>query len=93
MALRDDFEGLHGSILHRSPLPSVDSVVNELLADEICLKFQAGKGILPAPNPSVLLVPSRPSAHYETKPHLRVGLMNAVFASKKDIGRLNVLSY
>ncbi|KAH7571721.1 hypothetical protein JRO89_XS04G0125500 [Xanthoceras sorbifolium] len=26
MALRDDFEGLRGSILHRYPLPSVDSV-------------------------------------------------------------------
>jgi len=36
-ALRSDFEGLRGSILHRSPLPSVDSVVSELLAEEICL--------------------------------------------------------
>ncbi|XP_019427158.1 PREDICTED: uncharacterized protein LOC109335479 [Lupinus angustifolius] len=34
MALRNDFEGLRGSILHRTPLPSVDSVVNELLAEE-----------------------------------------------------------
>ncbi|XP_062086978.1 uncharacterized protein LOC133793695 [Humulus lupulus] len=55
MALRDDFEGLRGSILHRSPLPSVDSVVSELLADEIRLKSQARKGILPAPSPSVLV--------------------------------------
>jgi len=36
-ALRSDFEGLRGSILHRSPLPSVDSVVSELLAEEICI--------------------------------------------------------
>lgn len=36
-ALRSDFEGLRGSILHRSPLPSVDSVVSELLAEEIRL--------------------------------------------------------
>lgn len=28
MALRNDFEGLRRTILHRSPLPSVDSVVN-----------------------------------------------------------------
>ncbi|KAL5577089.1 hypothetical protein UlMin_018788 [Ulmus minor] len=38
MALRDDFEGLRGSILHCSPLPYVDLVVSELLADEIRLK-------------------------------------------------------
>ncbi|GJV26184.1 hypothetical protein Tco_1378879 [Tanacetum coccineum] len=38
MALRHDFEGLRGSILHREPLPSVDSVVSELLAEEIRLK-------------------------------------------------------
>ncbi|XP_062100793.1 uncharacterized protein LOC133806717 [Humulus lupulus] len=44
MALRDEFEGLHGTILHRSPLPSVDSVVNELLAEEIRLKSCVDKG-------------------------------------------------
>ncbi|KAG6494830.1 hypothetical protein ZIOFF_042592 [Zingiber officinale] len=38
MTLRDDFEGLRGTILHCSPLPSVDSVVHELLAEEIRLK-------------------------------------------------------
>jgi hypothetical protein len=32
-ALRSDFEGLKGLILHRSPLPSVDSLVSELLAE------------------------------------------------------------
>ncbi|XP_074566109.1 uncharacterized protein LOC141822675 isoform X1 [Curcuma longa] len=50
MALRDDFEGLRGTILHRHPLPSVDDVVNELLAEEIRLKSTSGsdKGILPA---------------------------------------------
>ena len=49
MALRDDFEGLHGSILHRSPLPSVDYVVHELLSKEIRLKTQLRKGILLVP--------------------------------------------
>jgi hypothetical protein len=34
-ALRSDFKGLRGSILHRSPLPSVDSVVSELLAEDM----------------------------------------------------------
>lgn len=38
MALRDDFEGLHGGILHRNPLPNVDSIFNELLVEETRLK-------------------------------------------------------
>lgn len=35
MSLRDDYEGLRGTILHHSPLPSVNSIVNELLVEEI----------------------------------------------------------
>jgi hypothetical protein len=34
-ALRNDFKGLRGSILHRSPLPFIDFVVSELLNGEI----------------------------------------------------------
>ncbi|KAL5750900.1 hypothetical protein ACOSP7_025503 [Xanthoceras sorbifolium] len=83
MALRDDFEGLRGSILHRSPLPSVDSVVSELLADEIRLKSQSGKGILPIPTQSVLAVPSRPHASYENKPYSRVGFDECSFCKQK----------
>jgi len=37
MALCNDFEGLRGSILHRSPLLFVNSVVSELLPKEIRL--------------------------------------------------------
>jgi hypothetical protein len=44
--LRSDFERLRGSILHRSPLPSVDSVVSELLAEEIRLQSYSKMGIL-----------------------------------------------
>ncbi|GJY40989.1 hypothetical protein Tco_0428259 [Tanacetum coccineum] len=46
MALRNDFEGLRGSILHRNPLPSVDSVVSELLGEEVCLKSHDDKNIV-----------------------------------------------
>jgi len=56
-ALRSDFEGLKGSILHRSPLPSV---VSELLVEEIRLQSYSEKGILSASNPSVLAVPFKP---------------------------------
>ncbi|GFS42821.1 phosphoenolpyruvate carboxykinase 1 [Actinidia rufa] len=38
MALRDQFESLRGAILHRSPLPSMDGVVHELIAKETRLK-------------------------------------------------------
>jgi hypothetical protein len=38
IALYSDFEGFRGSILHHSPLPFVDSVVSELLAEEIHLQ-------------------------------------------------------
>ena len=44
MALRSDFEGLRGTILHRSPLPTVDSVVHELIAEETRIKSQVDKG-------------------------------------------------
>jgi hypothetical protein len=44
--LRSDFERLRGSILHRSSLPSVDSVVSELLAKEIRLQSYSKMGIL-----------------------------------------------
>ena len=40
MALRCDFESLCGSILHRNPLPFIDDVINELLAEEIRLVSQ-----------------------------------------------------
>ena len=59
MALRSDFEGIRGNILHRNPHPPVDDVVSELLAEETRLKTLAGKGILAVPNHSVLAVPSR----------------------------------
>ena len=37
IALHNDFEGLRGSILHRSPLSYVEYVVSELLAETIRL--------------------------------------------------------
>ncbi|KAK0600424.1 hypothetical protein LWI29_014836 [Acer saccharum] len=79
MALRDDFKGLRGSILHRSPLPSVDSIVSKLLDKEIHLKSEAGKGILLAPNPFVLAVPYRPPSNFENRPYSKVGIDECSF--------------
>ncbi|XP_022895274.1 uncharacterized protein LOC111409461 [Olea europaea var. sylvestris] len=83
MALRSDFEGLRGSILHRSPLPSVDSVVSELLAEEIRLKSYAENGIISASKPSVLAVSSKPSSNNQNKPYTRVAFDEYSFCKHK----------
>jgi hypothetical protein len=82
-ALRNDFEGLRGSILHRSQLPSVDSVVSELLAEEIRLQSYYEKGILSASNPSVLAVPSKPFSNHQNKSYTRVGFDECSFCNQK----------
>jgi hypothetical protein len=71
-ALRNDFEGLRGSILHRSPLSSVDSVVSELLAEKIHLQSYSEKEILSTSNPFVLAVPSKPLSNIHNKSYTRV---------------------
>jgi hypothetical protein len=45
-ALRRDFEGLRASILHRSPLSSIDSIINKLLTEEIHLQSYSKKKII-----------------------------------------------
>jgi hypothetical protein len=82
-ALRSDFKGLRGSILHRSPLPSVDSVVSELLAEDICLQSYSEKGILSTLTPSVLAVPSKPFFNHQNKPYTRVGFDECSFCKQK----------
>ncbi|KAG8371524.1 hypothetical protein BUALT_Bualt13G0096600 [Buddleja alternifolia] len=42
MGLRPEFENCRSGLLHRKPLPSVEDVVNELMAKEICLKSLKG---------------------------------------------------
>jgi hypothetical protein len=78
-ALRSDFEGLRGSIVHRTPLPSVDSVVSELLAEEIHLQSYSEKEILSASNPSILVVLSKSFFNHQNKPYTRVGFDECSF--------------
>ena len=40
MALRPEFEQLRGSLLHRSPLPTVDAALAELITEETRLASQ-----------------------------------------------------
>ena len=83
MALRSDFEGLRGSILHRTPLPSVDSVVSELVAEETRLKSLAGEIFLPSSSTSVLAVPSQLPMQNQNKSYMRVASDECSFCKQK----------
>ena len=50
----------------------VDSIVSELLDNEIHLKSQYKREILSTPNPSVLAVPSKSSSNYHNMISTRV---------------------
>ena len=84
MALRDDFKGLRGAIMHRNPLPSVNSVVSELLAEETRLKSQSNlhqeKGIILNP-PFVFAAP-----FHKGKPQGRAGIGSDECAFCKEKG-------
>jgi hypothetical protein len=87
IAFHSDFEGLRGSILHHSPLPSVDSIVSELLAEEIRLQSYSEKGILSTLNPSVLAVPFKSFSNHKNKPYTRVGFDECSFCKQKGHGK------
>ncbi|GFZ18573.1 remorin family protein [Actinidia rufa] len=64
MALRDQFEPLCGAILHRSPLPSVNGAVHELIAEETRLKVDH---IFP-PAQSIFITSSVPRSQTHVPP-------------------------
>ena len=68
MALRSDFEGLRGTILHRTPIPTVDSVVHELIAEETRLKAHVDKGSKLSTTPAVFAVPQRSQNSNQSRP-------------------------
>ena len=67
IALRSNFDGLRGTILHRSPLPLVDSVVHELIAEETRIKSHVDKRFkttfIPTSTPAVLAVERKTLRH------------------------------
>ena len=69
--------------MHCSALPSVDSVVSELLAEEIRLKSSYEKGILSTSNPYVLVVPSKPFSNNQNKPYTRAAFDECSFCKQK----------
>jgi len=69
--------------LHRSPLLYVDSVVSELLPEEIRLQSYSEKRILSASNPSILAVPFKSFSNHQNKPYTRVGFNKCNFCKQK----------
>jgi hypothetical protein len=65
--------------MHRTPLSSVDSIVSELLVEEIRLQSYFEKRILSASNHFVLVVPSKPFSNHQNKPYTRVGFDECSF--------------
>ena len=83
MALRSDFEGLRGSILHRTPLPTVDSVVHELIAEETRIKSNTDKGPKTATPAVFAAVPQqRPQSSNQNRP--KVAFDECTYCRKKN---------
>jgi hypothetical protein len=69
--------------LHRSPLSSVDSVVSELLAEEIHLQSYFEKEILSTSNLFMLAVPSKSFSNNQNKSYTRVAFDECNFYKQK----------
>nr|KAJ0199337.1 hypothetical protein LSAT_V11C600321640 [Lactuca sativa] len=78
-----DFEGLHGTILHRSPLPSLDFVVHELIAEDSHIESHVDKEskeiCIPTSTPVVLVVSTN-----QSRQNPRVAYDECAFYNKKN---------
>ncbi|CAL5429371.1 unnamed protein product [Camellia sinensis] len=85
MALRDQFEPLRGAILHRSPLPSVDGAVRELIAEETRFKVAHGTPASQSvfATPPLLPTPSSHLFQVTGKPKPRVSMDECSFCHQK----------
>ena len=70
--------------MHRSPRLSVDLVLSKILAKEISLKSYSEKGIISAPNPYVLVIPSKSPPNSQKKSYTRVAFDECIFCNQKD---------
>ena len=97
MALRDQFEPLRGAILHRSPLPSVDGAVHELISEETRLKVHhisplaqsvfatssVSRSQIPAPFAPVLSTPASHLIQVTGKPKPQIPLDECSYCHQK----------
>nr|GEY49039.1 Gag-Pol polyprotein [Tanacetum cinerariifolium] len=80
MALRHDFKGLRGSIMHHDPMSYVDNIVSELLVEEIRLKSHDDKKIVWPSVFAIHITPRHPVA-------LKIGFTLRGNASRKTSGK------
>lgn len=76
MALHDNFEGLRSLILYRSPLPSIDSVVSELMAKKVRLQSYSKKKIIYTSN---AIYTSKPLYNNQNMLYIRVAFNECSF--------------
>ena len=69
--------------MHYSPLPSIDSIVSELLAEEIRFQSYFEKGIISTSNLFILAVPSKPFSNHQNKPYIRIAFDKCSFYKHK----------
>lgn len=89
MSLRSDFQGLRGSILHRTPLPNVDSVVHELIVEEAYIKSWDNKGFKTTTNPTIFVVAQR--SQNSNQNHTKFAFDMYAFCKRKTIGNLSFI--
>jgi len=82
-ALCSGFEGLQGLILRWSLLSSVDSVVSELLAEEICIQSYSENEIISTSNFFVLTVLSKSLSNNQNKPYTNIAFDECNFFKQK----------
>ncbi|KAK3010459.1 hypothetical protein RJ639_010668 [Escallonia herrerae] len=87
MALRTEFKPLRGSMLHRSPLPSVDKVLSELVAEETRLKssllHSMQTQVVPVATQRPQFLPLVPSRATPPSGNFRVALDECSFCHEK----------
>jgi len=93
IALHSDFEGLKGLILHHSPLPSVDSVVNSYWLKKYVFSLILKRKLFLL----IILMCYQYFLNYSLIIKISLSqelpLTSAIYISRKVIGRLNVLSW
>lgn len=82
MALCSDFEGLRGTIIFCNPLPTVESVVHNLIAKETRIRSQANKGSKKIITPVVFVVPQQPNTSNQSQP--KVAFHECTFCKNKN---------
>ena len=89
MALRSEFSTLVGQLIHRDPIPLLDSIVSDLISEESLHSIASPNTV---PSESVLVVASRSistiiCSHYHKRDMLLMIVLVYILISWKNIGK------